>query len=112
MGMKESSVARKKREAVARARAALRVTLGVSRGPWCEACPKTPVGTTPPRPWGQMHEVLTRGRGGSPTDPENILCVCEPCHSWITTHETDARAAGLVRNNTGLEHRAKYRPWE
>lgn len=56
-----------------------------------------------------MHEILTRGRGGDPTDAENILCLCRACHKWVTEHETAARALGLVRARTAEEHAATFR---
>lgn len=58
-----------------------------------------------------MHEVLTRARGGDPTDKSNILCLCRQCHQWVTTHETEARALGLVRAMTAEEHQKVTRPW-
>jgi hypothetical protein len=56
-----------------------------------------------------MHEVLSRGRGGSPTDPENILCLCRGCHKWITEHPEQATALGWLRARTATEHGALYR---
>lgn len=110
--MRRSTGSAAKARQIAAARQQIRLALHAHRGPYCEACPKTPVGTTPARPWTEMHEVLTRGRGGDPTDPENILCLCSECHRWITTHETDARALGLVRARTAEEHTNLFRPWE
>lgn len=46
-----------------------------------------------------FHEVLTRARGGSITDPTNILMVCRKHHDWITTHPEMAAAVSLVRNS-------------
>jgi hypothetical protein len=89
-----------------------RWTLLVERGAACEACPVTPVGNRrDPRPWSDVHEILTRARGGDPTDKENQLCVCRTCHQWITEHEEEARALGLVRARTAEEHAATFRPW-
>lgn len=102
----------RKANRVAAERRELDFTLLAVRGSACEACPISPVGATPPRHWGEKHEILTRGRGGSPTDPDNILCLCSPCHAWVTTHEHAARELGLVRARTAEEHRQKYRPWE
>lgn len=31
------------------------------------------------------------------TDPENILLVCRPCHSWIGDHPNQATELGLHR---------------
>jgi hypothetical protein len=33
-----------------------------------------------------VHEILTRARGGSITDPDNCLALCRRCHSWLTDH--------------------------
>jgi len=43
-----------------------------------------------------VHEILTRGRGGSITDPDNCLALCRPCHSYITTHPKWAGDTGFV----------------
>jgi len=45
------------------------------------------------------HEVLTRGRGGSATDPANILLVCRECHTWIHDNPQAAEAHGLLMNS-------------
>lgn len=44
-----------------------------------------------------VHEIVTRARGGSITDPANCRTVCRACHDWITDHPTEAAALGLVR---------------
>lgn len=46
-----------------------------------------------------FHEVLTRARGGSITDPENILMVCRRHHDWITENPAASLSLGLVRNS-------------
>lgn len=102
----------KEQRKIMKERQAIRLELAMERGYQCEACPLTPVGSYPPRPFTDMHEVLTRGRGGSPTDPQNILLVCRECHVWITTHEWEARGMGLVRARSAEEHKKTFRPWE
>lgn len=98
---------------VAEERRNLDWSLLAARGSACEGCHLTPVGRRPdPRPWSEKHEILTRARGGSPTDPDNILCLCRDCHKWITEHETAARELGLVRGRTAGEHTATFRPWQ
>lgn len=104
----QSSKARK----VAETRHAQRLELLAQRGSGCEGCSKTPVGSNPPRPWTDVHEVLTRARGGSATDTENELCLCRECHQWVGTHENEARELGLIRARTAEEHRKALRPWE
>lgn len=42
------------------------------------------------------HEVLTRARGGSITDPANFRYLGRKCHDWITTHPLEAHAEGYV----------------
>lgn len=46
-----------------------------------------------------LHEVLTRGRGGDPTDRENILAICAPCHDWIHGHPREAHELGLLKHS-------------
>lgn len=110
--MKQSAKSRAKAAEVSALRKALNMELLQERGMYCEACPKTPVGGHPPRMWCEKHEILTRGRGGDPTDKENILCLCRECHAYITVNPEWAEAAGLIRKNTPGEHQRKYRPWE
>ncbi len=50
-----------------------------------------------------VHEPLTRGRGGSITDPDNAVPLCRPCHDEITfTPESQlgwAYDLGLLRHS-------------
>lgn len=108
--MRPSAKSRAKARRVSAERKDIRLSLHAARGPYCEGCPVTPVGdSSNPRPWTDMHEILTRGRGGDATDPLNILCLCRECHVWVTTHEEAARALGLVRARTAAEHTALFR---
>lgn len=43
-----------------------------------------------------IHEPLTRARGGSITDPANMVVVCRPCHDWIHAHPSLATSVGLL----------------
>ena len=43
-----------------------------------------------------VHEVKTRGRGGSILDEENLRCLCRPCHQYVTEHTKEAHELGLV----------------
>lgn len=46
------------------------------------------------------HEPLTRARGGSITDPDNIRAVCRPCHDEITDKQPDwAYEIGFLRHS-------------
>ena len=70
--------------------------------PACHAClPLALVGVDRDRTgcngWAQdAHELVSRGRGGSIVDPENVRPVSRACHRWITEHPGDAEAAGLA----------------
>ena len=44
-----------------------------------------------------LHEVLSRARGGSIADPENCRPLCRPCHTWVTEHPVEAKSEGLSR---------------
>lgn len=44
------------------------------------------------------HETKTRGRGGDPTDLQNVILACRPCHDWIDEHPREALALGLLRS--------------
>ena len=46
----------------------------------------------------EVHEVLSRARGGSILDEENCLCLCHHCHAWVTTHPRLATMAGLLKS--------------
>ena len=45
------------------------------------------------------HEILTRGRGGSITDPANIVLLCDRHNEWASSHPEDAHRLGLVRHS-------------
>jgi hypothetical protein len=42
------------------------------------------------------HELLSRARGGSIVDPDNIRPVCRDHHDWITGNPKAAEAAGYA----------------
>jgi len=44
-----------------------------------------------------LHEIVSRARGGSLTDPENLAVLCRPHHDWVTTNPKAATAAGWLR---------------
>jgi hypothetical protein len=44
-----------------------------------------------------IHEPLTRGRGGDILDPENTLALCRVCHDWIHANPLAATELGLLR---------------
>lgn len=61
----------------------LRQTYGTS--PLCARCPNYA---------DDGHELLSRGRGGSITDPANVVPLCRTCHTWVTRNPTAAAAEG------------------
>lgn len=78
------------------------VAAAFGQRPTCWACgPLALAGvsrtTTGCRGWADdAHELLSRARGGSITDPANIVPVSRACHSFITAHPDLAEAAGLA----------------
>ena len=45
----------------------------------------------------EVHEIVTRARGGSITDPSNCVALCGEHHEWVTGHPAEAHTVGLVR---------------
>lgn len=43
-----------------------------------------------------LHELLSRARLGSITDPENCVPACRPCHSSLTGHPAEAERRGFL----------------
>lgn len=43
-----------------------------------------------------VHEVVTRARGGSVLDEENCRAICRGCHRWIHDHPRRAEAEGWL----------------
>lgn len=76
--------------------------------PWCEACPIFAAHdekvTYVRQRSVDIHEVLTRGRGGSILEEDNLLAVCRPCHRRIGNYPALANELGLTRASwdTGL----------
>lgn len=50
-----------------------------------------------------VHEVLTRARGGDILDPENVRAICRRCHDWIHEHPAAALELGLLAIRTAEE---------
>ncbi len=46
-----------------------------------------------------IHEPLTRARGGSILDPQNTMAVCRSCHTWIHDNPENATKLGLLKRN-------------
>jgi hypothetical protein len=74
------------------------------RNPRCEGC--TPLAllgitsaTTGCDGWAtDAHEIVSRARGGSITDTDNILPLGRSCHRFVTENPEIAEAAGLSRS--------------
>ena len=43
-----------------------------------------------------VHEILTRARGGSIIDPINALALCRPCHTFITENPAFSQEYGFT----------------
>jgi len=68
----------------------LSIELRRERGDACEAGLVMCTGM-----WHDMHELLARSQGGDPLDKANVLCVCRPCHSYLTDHHRESIKLGL-----------------
>ena len=44
-----------------------------------------------------LHEIRSRARGGSITDPANVIPLCREHHRWVTEHPLEAEKEGLSR---------------
>lgn len=45
------------------------------------------------------HEPLTRARGGSITDPDNLMWICRTHHDWLHAHPVEAHEVGLLKHS-------------
>lgn len=78
----------KKRAAENRRRRALIAKMSAEGRPSCVNCGA---------PAEDLHEVLSRARGGSITDPANCVPICRPCHAYATEHPIEAEKLGLSK---------------
>lgn len=46
----------------------------------------------------EVHELLSRARGGSITEDANCCALCHTCHAWVTTEPRLATMAALQRS--------------
>ena len=58
-------------------------------------------------PSQDAHEVLSRARGGSILDENNILMLCRPHHSWVSEHPAEATKLGLLKSRWGKHEEAE-----
>lgn len=58
-----------------------------------------------------VHEICSRGRGGSIIDDENVLALCRPCHQFVTVNPAWAAENGFLlhANPTDADIRAAER---
>ena len=47
----------------------------------------------------EVHEILTRARGGSILDKDNCVALCHNCHSFITVNPKQAHDEGFMRHS-------------
>ena len=76
----------KKSEALYRERRPLVAALLAER-PICERCGMNPS--------VDVHEIVSRARGGSIVDRANLACLCRGCHTFITEHPALAEREGF-----------------
>lgn len=73
--------------------------------PWCERCVVMAIGAYrdtsagPVQRSTQVHEIITRARGGDITDKGNCVALCGTCHSAIHAHPEVATKAGWLARN-------------
>ena len=58
----------------------------------------------------EVHEIKTRGRGGSIYSTTNCIAVCQRHHDWITGNPEDAYGLGLVRHSWDPELTEPFTP--
>lgn len=46
-----------------------------------------------------VHEVLSRARGGDILDRDNCVALCRDCHNYVTTHPKLAAEEGWLRHS-------------
>jgi hypothetical protein len=46
-----------------------------------------------------VHEIVSRARGGSLVDEANLACVCRDCHTYLTDNPLAAEALGLSKHS-------------
>lgn len=56
----------------------------------------------------QVHEVKSRGRGGSIVNPENCVTLCDNCHRYITAHPKWAKEQEWLKSAWEEEARTKH----
>ena len=88
----------RKREAIYRQRRPLVAALLAER-PICERCGSNPS--------DDVHEVVSRARGGSILDRSNLVCLCRSCHTWLTLNPAAAEREGFSAHSWDRERGPK-----
>lgn len=45
------------------------------------------------------HEIVKRSQGGSITDPENVILLCDRHNEWVENFPLDAHRLGLMKHS-------------
>ena len=53
------------------------------------------------QPSTEIHERLSRARGGSILDESNCVALCHEHHRWTTDHPAEATKLGLLKSRWG-----------
>jgi hypothetical protein len=102
----------KKRMAIMEVRGPLREKILAER-PWCQRCTTLIMNAYrdtragPVQRSGDVHELLTRGRGGSITDEANCVALCRGCHDWIHLHPAQAEVDGWLISRWAKQEEAR-----
>ena len=70
----------------------------LEKHPWCQRCLVTPwtyAGQKVNRST-EVHEVVTRARGGDILDEDNCRALCSEDHQWVHAHPAQATAEGFL----------------
>lgn len=81
----------KKREAVYRTERRALVAKMLAENPRCKRCNRNPS--------QDIHEIKSRARGGSITDPDNCVALCRKCHTYITNNPKQAHEEGWSKHS-------------
>ena len=65
--------------------------------PWCERHKRTQVSITGGARSTDIHELLSRARGGSILDEANCVALCRECHNWVHQNPAKAQEEGWLK---------------
>jgi 5-methylcytosine-specific restriction endonuclease McrA len=81
----------KKREKLYRTSRRQLVAEMLASNPRCKRCKRNPS--------QDVHEIKSRARGGSITDPDNCVALCRTCHTFITQNPAIAHEEGWSKHS-------------